>query len=225
MEQRRDSRRDDGEEGRRLGLKGFVRSCFSLSDLWKFFLGDRSNHAAELKNPLPTTMLWIRLVVRARHPWKCDSREIIIYAARVGIVSPWQAENNKSVDMMMLARRKEWVYYDTSPNYGRLASKMGSEYLAKLLSKTISIHERAIEKLKLLNEVLVVAEENVVRRQELIKSSYADWVMRRSLRTCIKNLFGSDGVTRSSEAGESCRRKNSVSGTSDLKIAFGVACG
>ena len=42
--------------------------------------------------------------------------------------------------MMMLARRKEWVYYDTSPNYGRLASKMGSEYLAKLLSKTISIH-------------------------------------------------------------------------------------
>ncbi|KAH0897345.1 hypothetical protein HID58_046913 [Brassica napus] len=35
--------------------------------------------------------------------------------------------------------------------------------------------------------------------------------MRRSLRTCIKNLFGSDGVTRSSEAGESCRRKNSVS--------------
>ncbi|CAN6843857.1 unnamed protein product [Brassica oleracea] len=113
--------------------------------------------------------------------------------------------------MMMLARRKEWVYYDTNPNYGHLASKMGSEYLAKLLSKRLTIYNRAIEKLKLLNEVLVVAEENVVRRQELIKSSYADWVMRRSLRTCIKNLFGSDGVTRSSEAGESCRRKNSVS--------------
>lgn len=30
------------------------------------------------------------------------------------------------VDMMMLARRKEWVYYDTNPNYGHLASKMGS---------------------------------------------------------------------------------------------------
>ncbi|KAL0674666.1 hypothetical protein Bca4012_002647 [Brassica carinata] len=73
MEQQRDSRRDDGEEGRRLGLKGFVRSGFSLLDLWKFFLGDRSNHVAELNNPLPTTMLWIRLVVRARarHPWKC----------------------------------------------------------------------------------------------------------------------------------------------------------
>ena len=73
MEQRRDSRRDDGEEGRHLGLKGFIRSGFSLSDLWKFFLGDRSNHVAELNNPLPTTMLWIRLVVRARarHPWKC----------------------------------------------------------------------------------------------------------------------------------------------------------
>ncbi|KAF3512182.1 hypothetical protein F2Q69_00002308 [Brassica cretica] len=62
MEQQRDSRRDDGEEGRRLGLKGFVRSGFSLLDLWKFFLGDRSNHVAELNNPLPTTMLWIRLV-------------------------------------------------------------------------------------------------------------------------------------------------------------------
>ncbi|KAF3530801.1 hypothetical protein DY000_02040502 [Brassica cretica] len=71
MEQRRDSRRDDGEEGRHLGLKGFIRSGFSLSDLWKFFLGDRSNHVAELNNPLPTTMLWIRLVVRAQHPWKC----------------------------------------------------------------------------------------------------------------------------------------------------------
>ena len=70
MEQRRDSRRDDSEEGRRLGLKGFVRSGFSLSDLWKFFLGDRSNHVAELNNPLPTTMRWIRLVVRARHHWK-----------------------------------------------------------------------------------------------------------------------------------------------------------
>ena len=71
MEQRRDSWRDDGEESRRLGLKGFVRSGFSLLDLWKFFLGDRSNHVAELNNPLPTTMLWIRLVVRAQHPWKC----------------------------------------------------------------------------------------------------------------------------------------------------------
>ncbi|KAH0919178.1 hypothetical protein HID58_026838, partial [Brassica napus] len=84
MEQRRDSRRDDSEEGRRLGLKGFVRSGFSLSDLWKFFLGDRSNHVAELNNPLPTTMRWIRLVVRARHHWK---REAVAKVSGPGNVS------------------------------------------------------------------------------------------------------------------------------------------
>ncbi|CAF1904885.1 unnamed protein product [Brassica napus] len=100
------------------------------------------------------------------------------------------------------------------PSLNRLPAPLS--YIAINLKKVFIssleiITKRAIEKLKLLNEVLVVAEENVVRRQELIKSSYADWVMRRSLRTCIKNLFGSDGVTRSSEAGESCRRKNSVS--------------
>ena len=36
---------------------------------------------------------------------------------------------------MMAARRKEREYFATSPDYGHLASKMGSEYLAKLLSR------------------------------------------------------------------------------------------
>jgi len=48
-----------------------------------------------------------------------------------------QADINKNVDMM-LARRKEREYFDTSPDYGHLASKMGSEYLAKLLSKVFN---------------------------------------------------------------------------------------
>ncbi|KAL0374202.1 UNVERIFIED_CONTAM: Dynamin-related protein 1E [Sesamum radiatum] len=57
---------------------------------------------------------------RLQHPW-------------VGIVNRSQAEINKNVDMIA-ARRKEREYFATSPDYGHLASKMGSEYLAKLLS-------------------------------------------------------------------------------------------
>ncbi|KAF7153749.1 hypothetical protein RHSIM_Rhsim01G0144600 [Rhododendron simsii] len=52
----------------------------------------------------------------------------------VGIVNRSQADINKNVDMV-LARRKEREYFATSPTYGHLSSKMGSEYLAKLLSK------------------------------------------------------------------------------------------
>lgn len=58
---------------------------------------------------------------RLLHPW-------------VGIVNRSQADINKNVDMV-LARRKEQDYFATSPEYGHLSSKMGSEYLAKLLSK------------------------------------------------------------------------------------------
>ncbi|XP_031502702.1 phragmoplastin DRP1E-like [Nymphaea colorata] len=58
---------------------------------------------------------------RLQHPW-------------VGIVNRSQADINKNVDMIA-ARRKEKEYFSTSPDYGHLASKMGSEYLAKLLSK------------------------------------------------------------------------------------------
>ncbi|KAK4379527.1 hypothetical protein RND71_001389 [Anisodus tanguticus] len=58
---------------------------------------------------------------RLQHPW-------------VGIVNRSQADINKNVDMIY-ARRKEREYFATSPEYGHLANKMGSEYLAKLLSK------------------------------------------------------------------------------------------
>ena len=51
----------------------------------------------------------------------------------VGIVNRSQADINKNTDMMS-ARRREREYFATSPDYGHLASKMGSEYLAKLLS-------------------------------------------------------------------------------------------
>ena len=58
---------------------------------------------------------------RLQHPW-------------VGIVNRSQADINRNVDMIV-ARRKEREYFASSPDYGHLASKMGSEYLAKLLSK------------------------------------------------------------------------------------------
>ncbi|URE19757.1 Kinesin light chain [Musa troglodytarum] len=62
---------------------------------------------------------------RLQHPW-------------VGIVNRSQADINKNVDMIA-ARRKEQEYFANSPDYGHLAHKMGSEYLAKLLSK-VAIH-------------------------------------------------------------------------------------
>ena len=54
----------------------------------------------------------------------------------MGIVNRSQADINKNTDMIS-ARKKEKEYFNSSPDYGHLASKMGSEYLAKLLSGVI----------------------------------------------------------------------------------------
>ncbi|AET01305.2 dynamin 1E-like protein [Medicago truncatula] len=66
---------------------------------------------------------------RLQHPW-------------VGVVNRSQADINKNTDMIV-ARRKEVEYFETSPDYGHLASKMGSEYLAKLLSQHLESVIRA----------------------------------------------------------------------------------
>uniref|UniRef100_A0A7N0TDN9 Dynamin-related protein 1E n=1 Tax=Kalanchoe fedtschenkoi TaxID=63787 RepID=A0A7N0TDN9_KALFE len=66
---------------------------------------------------------------KLQHPW-------------VGIVNRSQAEINRNVDMI-IARRKEHEYFATSPDYGHLANRMGSEYLAKLLSKHLESVIRA----------------------------------------------------------------------------------
>ncbi|KAK9740437.1 hypothetical protein RND81_03G035000 [Saponaria officinalis] len=62
---------------------------------------------------------------RLQHPW-------------VGIVNRSQADINKNVDINS-ARRKEREYFEHSPEYSHLAHKMGSEYLAKLLSKHLEV--------------------------------------------------------------------------------------
>ncbi|KAF9607284.1 hypothetical protein IFM89_033491 [Coptis chinensis] len=59
---------------------------------------------------------------RLQHPW-------------VGVVNRSQADINRNVDMIA-ARRREREYFASSPDNRHLASKMGPEYLAKLLSKT-----------------------------------------------------------------------------------------
>ncbi|CAL4932363.1 unnamed protein product [Urochloa decumbens] len=66
---------------------------------------------------------------RLQHPW-------------VGIVNRSQADINKNVDMI-IARRKEQEFFASSPDYSHLASRMGSEYLAKLLSQELEAVIRA----------------------------------------------------------------------------------
>lgn len=58
---------------------------------------------------------------RLQHPW-------------VGIVNRSQADINRNVDMMA-ARQMEREFFARSRDYAHLSSRMGSEYLAKLLSK------------------------------------------------------------------------------------------
>ncbi|GJM89698.1 hypothetical protein PR202_ga05910 [Eleusine coracana subsp. coracana] len=52
----------------------------------------------------------------------------------VGVVNRSQQDINKNVDMIA-ARRREREYFATTPEYKHLASRMGSEYLGKMLSK------------------------------------------------------------------------------------------
>jgi hypothetical protein len=52
----------------------------------------------------------------------------------VGVVYRSQADINKNVDMIA-ARRREREYFSSTPEYKHLAHRMGSEHLAKMLSK------------------------------------------------------------------------------------------
>ncbi|KAL9175803.1 hypothetical protein ABFS82_02G136000 [Erythranthe guttata] len=66
---------------------------------------------------------------RLQHPW-------------VGVVNRSQLDINKNMEMVA-ARGNEREYFATSPDYSHLASKMGSEYLAKLLSRHLESVIRA----------------------------------------------------------------------------------
>ncbi|WOL09358.1 dynamin-related protein 1C [Canna indica] len=88
---------------------------------------------------------------RLQHPW-------------VGIVNRSQADINKNVDMLA-ARRKEQEYFANSPDYGHLAHKMGSEYLAKLLSKHLEsvIRQRIPSIIALINKTIDELEAELDR--------------------------------------------------------------
>ncbi|KAL7120859.1 hypothetical protein ACP275_02G148000 [Erythranthe tilingii] len=60
----------------------------------------------------------------------------------VGVVNRSQLDINKNMEMVA-ARGNEREYFATSPDYAHLASKMGSEYLAKLLSRHLESVIRA----------------------------------------------------------------------------------
>lgn len=79
---------------------------------------------------------------RLQHPW-------------VGIVNRSQADINKNLDMIA-ARRKEQEYFESSPEYGHLAHKMGAEYLAKLLSQHLElvIRQRIPSIIALINKTI-----------------------------------------------------------------------
>ncbi|KAK7310131.1 hypothetical protein RJT34_07428 [Clitoria ternatea] len=79
---------------------------------------------------------------RLQHPW-------------VGIVNRSQADINRNVDMIV-ARKKEREYFETSPEYGHLAHKMGAEYLARLLSEHLElvIRQRIPSIISLINKAI-----------------------------------------------------------------------
>ncbi|XP_054824345.1 phragmoplastin DRP1C [Prosopis cineraria] len=79
---------------------------------------------------------------RLQHPW-------------VGIVNRSQADINRNVDMIV-ARKKEREYFETSPEYGHLAHKMGAEYLAKLLSQHLEqvIRQKIPSIISLINKTI-----------------------------------------------------------------------
>lgn len=54
----------------------------------------------------------------------------------VGVVNRSQADINRNVDVIA-ARRREREFFATSADYGRISGRLGSEYLAKLLSKVM----------------------------------------------------------------------------------------
>ncbi|KAL0865061.1 hypothetical protein Bca101_044179 [Brassica carinata] len=95
-----------------------------------------------------------------QHPW-------------VGIVNRSQADINKRVDMIA-ARRKEREYFETGPEYGHLASRMGSEYLAKLLSQHLEtvIRQKIPSIVALINKSIdeINAELDRIRRPIAVDS-------------------------------------------------------
>ncbi|KAF2313457.1 hypothetical protein GH714_011093 [Hevea brasiliensis] len=82
----------------------------------------------------------------------------------VGVVNRSQADINKNVDMIA-ARRREREYFANSPEYKHLAHRMGSEHLAKVLSKHLEtvIKSRIPGIQSLINKTIAELESELSR--------------------------------------------------------------
>lgn len=82
----------------------------------------------------------------------------------VGVVNRSQADINKNVDMIV-ARRKEREFWATSPEYKHLANRMGSEFLAKMMSKHLEtvIKSRIPGLQSLISKTIVELESELSR--------------------------------------------------------------
>eukprot|EP00252_Welwitschia_mirabilis_P010362 TRINITY_DN2358_c0_g3_i1.p1 TRINITY_DN2358_c0_g3~~TRINITY_DN2358_c0_g3_i1.p1 ORF type:complete len:609 (+),score=115.10 TRINITY_DN2358_c0_g3_i1:285-2111(+) len=80
----------------------------------------------------------------------------------IGVVNRSQADINRSVDMVV-ARRKEREYFANNPDYKHLAHRMGSEHLAKMLSKHLEnvIKARLPSLQALINKSIMEIEEEL----------------------------------------------------------------
>ncbi|KAK4794407.1 hypothetical protein SAY86_012401 [Trapa natans] len=82
----------------------------------------------------------------------------------IGVVNRSQADINKSVDMIA-ARTREREYFSSTQEYRHLASRMGSEYLGKVLSKHLeSVIKSRIPGLQsLINKTIIELESELSR--------------------------------------------------------------
>ncbi|KNA18166.1 hypothetical protein SOVF_073460 [Spinacia oleracea] len=82
----------------------------------------------------------------------------------VGVVNRSQADINKNVDMI-IARRKEREFWSSSPEYKHMANRMGSEFLAKMMSKHLEtvIKSRIPGLQSLINKTIVELESELSR--------------------------------------------------------------
>ncbi|KAL9256676.1 Dynamin-related protein [Drosera capensis] len=93
-----------------------------------------------------------------------DGRAYKLQYPWVGVVNRSQADINKNVDMIA-ARRREREFWSNSPEYKHLAHRMGSEFLAKMLSKHLeSVIKSRIPGLQsLINKTILELETELKR--------------------------------------------------------------
>ncbi|KAK8616615.1 hypothetical protein V6N13_116585 [Hibiscus sabdariffa] len=100
----------------------------------------------------------------------------------VGVVNRSQADINKNVDMIA-ARRREREYFASTPEYRHLANRMGSEHLAKVLSKHSMLLDSVLHSLYL---VLTLSNRFVSQHLETVIKSRIPGIQSLINKTIIE---------------------------------------